>query len=83
MDDREFELRYKRMWSEYTDTILQTSRACEDRDFAVEALVEEAKNAHRHLLACADEILKVCPELQGKTLMQIITQQIPFIKLRK
>ena len=83
MDDREFELRYKRMWSEYTDQILQTSRECEDRDFAVCALIEEAKNAHRHILACADEVLKACPELQGKTLMQIITEQIPFIKLPK
>jgi hypothetical protein len=83
MDSKEFELRYKRMWSEYTDEIMSASDQCEDRDFAAMALIEEAKNAHNHIMQCGKKICELCPELDAHTVIDIITNNIPFLRIQK
>lgn len=83
MESREFELRYKRMWAEYTDQVMTATDECTDQDFAVVALMEEAKNANKHVIQCCEKICKLCPELHPKAVVEIVTNGIPFMRIKK
>lgn len=80
MDNRERNLRYKRMWSEYTDRVITTAQSTLDDDAAIEVLIEEAKNANEHAKQVAAAVLRMCPDLTAATLVQIINNKIPVVK---
>lgn len=82
MDNRERNLRYKRLWSEYTDRVITTVRETLDDDAAIEVLIEEAKNSNEHAKQVAAEVLRMCPDLTAATLCQIINNKIPFMQAR-